>query len=98
MDGRPGDVCRRSRIMRIRRTFSRHAPLQFLRTAYHTDDWIAVLLKPHGFGEAMQRVVSVESIAFVRSQFWLRAAYADKFSVCVSFNVVSPVQLSRRSV
>jgi hypothetical protein len=82
--------------MRIRRTFSRHAPLQFLQTAYHADDWIAVLLKPHGFGEAMQRVRSVESMASARFQAWLRAANADKFSVYVSINAVAPGQRSRR--
>ena len=34
----------------------RAAPLQFLRTAYDADDWIAVFLKHYETGEAVQRV------------------------------------------
>lgn len=78
------------------RRFSRQAPLQFLRTAYRPDDWVAVLLKPDGLGEPMQRVGSVESIASARFQAWLRAANAAKYSIYVSVNTVTPGQRSRR--
>ncbi len=34
----------------------REAPLRFLKAAFLPDDWIAVLLKRHDTGEAIQRV------------------------------------------
>lgn len=74
----------------------RKAPLQFLRTAYEPGDWIAVLLKPHGLGDAMQRVGPVDLVACTRFQAWLRAANAAKHSIYVSVNVVQPEQRSRR--
>jgi hypothetical protein len=37
----------------------RAAPLQFLRTGYEADDWIAVFLKRYDTGEAVQRVAPV---------------------------------------
>jgi hypothetical protein len=74
----------------------RKAPLQFLRTAYEPGDWIAVLLKPHGLGDAMQRVGPVDFAASTRFQAWLRAANSAKYSIYVSVNVVQPRQRSRR--
>lgn len=74
----------------------RKAPLRFLRMAYEPGDWIAVLLKPHGLGDAMQRVGPVDLVATTRFQAWLRAANAAKHSIYVSVNVVQPGQRSRR--
>jgi hypothetical protein len=82
--------------MTPQRRFSRQAALQFLSTAYSPDDWIAVLLKPDGLGEPIQRVGPVEAIASPRFQSWLRAANAAKYHIYVSINAVTPGQRSRR--
>lgn len=71
-------------------------PLQFLRTAYEPGDWIAVLLKPSGLGDATQRVGPVELMRSSRFQAWLRAANASDHDVYVSVNAVQPGQRSRR--
>ena len=71
-------------------------PLQFFRTAYEPEDWVAVLLKPTGLGDATQRVGPVELMASSRFQAWLRAANASDHDIYVSVNAVQPGQRSRR--
>src|SRR5579859_5055719 len=71
-------------------------PLQFLRTAYEPGDWIAVLLKPTGLGDATQRVGPMELMTSSRFQAWLRAANASDHDIYVSVNAVQPGQRSRR--
>ena len=49
----------------------RAAPLQFLRTAYDADDWIALFLRCCDTGEAVQRVGPVALFQQPTVQAWL---------------------------
>ena len=60
----------------------RAAPLQFLRTAYEADDWIAVFLKRYDTGEAVQRVGPVTWFQQAPVQAWLRLMNARHFNIC----------------
>ena len=73
----------------------RAAPLQFLRTAYETDDWIAVFLKRYDTGEALQRVGPVTLFQQPNVQAWLRLMNARHFNLFVSVNAVTPGRRSR---
>src|SRR3954468_18167571 len=74
----------------------RAAPLTFLRTAFHEDDWIAVFLKSYQSGRIAQRVRPVEQVQSAKFQAWLRAENAAGANVYVSVNSVAPLQRSRR--
>ena len=73
----------------------RGAPLQFLRTAYDAKDWIAVLLKHHESGEALQRVGPATLFQQTNVQAWLRLMNARHFNVYVSVNAIAPGRRSR---
>jgi hypothetical protein len=73
----------------------RAVPLQFLRTAYEAEDWIAVLLKRDDTGEAVQRVGPATLFQQPNMQAWLRLMNAHRFNVFVSLNAVSPGRRSR---
>jgi hypothetical protein len=73
----------------------RDAPLRFLRTAFHPDDWVAVLLKSHDTGGTAQRVGPLSLVAHPRFQAWLRAQSARRFSVYVSVNAIRPQRKAR---
>jgi hypothetical protein len=68
----------------------RAAPLQFLRTAYEAEDWIAVFLRRYDTGEAVQRVAPVTLFQQPNVQAWLRLMNARHFNVFVSVNAVLP--------
>src|SRR3954465_4001293 len=74
----------------------RVAPLTFLRTAFHEDDWIAVFLKSYQSGRIAQRVRPVQQVQSAKFQAWLRAENAAGANVYVSVNTVAPLQRSRR--
>jgi hypothetical protein len=74
----------------------RSAPLTFLRTAFHEDDWIAVFLKSYWSGRIAQRVRPVQQIQTSKFQAWLRAENAAGANVYVSVNALAPHQRSRR--
>ena len=71
-------------------TVDRAAPIQFLRTAYEPDDWIAVFLKTYRTGDVAQRVLPVSAAASARVQAWLRDQNANGWNVYVSVNAVRP--------
>ena len=73
----------------------RAAPLQFLRTAYEADDWIAVFLKRYDTGEAVQRVGPVTLFQQPKMQAWLRLMNSRHFNLFVSVNALSPERRSR---
>jgi len=73
----------------------RIAPLRFLRSAYHPDDWIAVFLKSYVTGETAQRVGPISLITDARFQSWLRWRNLSRWNVYVSVNAVAPGQRSR---
>lgn len=69
-------------------------PVAFLKAAFESQDWIAVLLKRQG--STIQRVGPLDLIASPNFQAWLRWANAGHYNVYVSVNVVTPGQRSRR--
>ena len=73
----------------------RAAPLQFLRTAYDAEDWIAVFLKHYGTGEAVQRVGPTTLFQQPNMQAWLRLMNARHFNVYVSVNAITPGRRAR---
>lgn len=73
----------------------REAPLRFLKTAFLPDDWIALLLKRHDTGEAIQRVGPLDMALSPRFQSWLRFKNAHGFCVFVSVNALTPGRRSR---
>jgi hypothetical protein len=73
----------------------RAAPLQFLRTAYEADDWIALFLKRYDTGEAVQRVGPVTLFQQPKVQAWLRLMNARHFNLFVSVNALLPGRRSR---
>lgn len=73
----------------------RDAPLRFLHTAFHQDDWVAILLKSHDTGGTAQRVGPLPLIANPRFQAWLRAQSVRRFSVYVSVNAIRPQRKAR---
>ncbi len=66
------------------------APLQFLRTAFDTGDWVALLLKRYDTAEVVQRVGPVAMFQRPRVQAWLRMMNARRFNVYVSVNAIRP--------
>src|SRR5687768_16508480 len=68
----------------------RAAPLQFLRTAFAADDWVAVFLKTYRTGETAQRIAPIATVASPRFQAWLRYRNAHGWNVYVSVNAVAP--------
>jgi hypothetical protein len=74
----------------------RAAPLTFLQTAFHADDWVAVFLKSYQSDRIAQRVRPVQQIQTSKFQAWLRAENAAGANVYVSVNALVPHQRSRR--
>ena len=70
--------------------------VQFLRTAYRPDDWIAVLLKGSDSGAITHRVAPVSWIARPSSQTWLHEENAYDRNIYVSINAITPGQQSRQ--
>lgn len=66
------------------------APVQFLRTAFEPDDWIATFLKSYETGRTTQRVGPVAMFLGPRFHAWLRAMNAQRFNVYVSVNAIRP--------
>lgn len=71
------------------------APVRFLRTAFHSDDWVAILLKSHATGGTAQRVGPLSLVMHPRFQAWLRSQNARKYSVYVSVNAIRPQRRAR---
>lgn len=64
--------------------------MQFLRTAFEPDDWIAVFLKSYETGRAAQRVGPVSIFLEPRFHAWLRAMNARKYNCYVGANSIRP--------
>ena len=67
---------------------STDAALQFLRTAYEPEDWIALFLKSYVTGRTTQRVGPLGLFLELRMHAWLRAMNAQRFNVYVSVNAI----------
>jgi hypothetical protein len=76
-------------------TVEREAPLEFLRTAFTEDDWIAVFLKSYETGQVAQRVAPVGRVIEPQFQGWLRWRNLLRWNVYVSVNSVAPESRSR---
>jgi hypothetical protein len=70
-------------------------PVEFIRTAYEPEDWIAVFLKSYATGRVAQRVGPVSLVMSTRFQAWLRRENDGLANVYVSVNAVRPGQLTR---
>lgn len=64
-------------------------PIQFLRTAYEPEDWVAIFLKSYRTSGVAQRVGPASWIQTERVQRWLRAMNARRFNVFVSVNAIT---------
>ena len=73
----------------------RAVPLQFLRTAFQPDDWVAVFLKSYETGIVAQRVGPLSWVMHPRFQAWLRFRDAHKFNIYVGVNGIQPGRRSR---
>ena len=71
-------------------------PLQFLRRAYHPDDWVAVFLKSYESGRVAQRVAPVSVVMSSPCQAWLARENDAAVNVYVSVNAIRPRRVSRR--
>src|SRR4051812_34087987 len=66
------------------------AAVQFLRTAFEPDDWVAIFLKSYESGRTAQRVGPLATFLGPRFHAWLRAMNAQKFNCYVSVNAIRP--------
>jgi hypothetical protein len=66
------------------------AAMQFLRTAFEPDDWIAVFLKSYETGRAVQRVGPLSLFLQPRMHAWLRAMNAKRYNCYVATNSIRP--------
>ena len=64
------------------------AAMQFLRTAFEPDDWIAVFLKSYETGRAVQRVGPLSLFLEPRIHAWLRAMNARRYNCYVGTNSI----------
>ena len=74
---------------------AREAPLEFLRTAYEPDDWVAVFLKSYETGHVAQRVGPLSLVADPRFQAWLRWRNLMRWNIFISVNAIVPGRRSR---
>lgn len=77
-------------------TVDNEIPMQFVRTAYAPDDWIAIFLKSYATGHTLQRVGPRALFLDPRLHAWLRAMNAHGYNCYVSVNTVAPGGRSRR--
>jgi hypothetical protein len=83
--------------MRLVIVVDTNAPLQFLRTAYQPDDWVAVLLKSYSTNRVAQRVVPIPVAMSLRFQAWLmRENDSAAVNVYVSVNALRSRAVTRR--
>lgn len=73
----------------------RDAPLEFLRTAYEPDDWVAVFLKSYESGRVAQRVGPLSLVSGPRFQAWLRWRNLMRWNIFISVNAIVPGRRSR---
>jgi hypothetical protein len=79
----------------LRADIDREAAVDFLRTGYHPEDWIAVLVKAYDTGWVAQRVGPVSLMMSARFLDWLRRANDVSANIYVSVNAVRSGQLTR---
>jgi hypothetical protein len=77
------------------RAVDREAPLRFLRTAFHPDDWVAIFLKSYETGLVAQRVGPLDWVMHPRFQAWLRFKNVQRYNVYVSVNAIQPGRRAR---
>jgi RepB DNA-primase N-terminal domain len=77
------------------RAIDREAPLQFLRTAFQPDDWVAIFLKSYETGRVTQRVGPVDWVTHPRFQAWLRFKNSQKYNVYCGVNAIAPWKRTR---
>jgi DNA primase RepB-like protein len=73
----------------------REAAVDFLRTGYDQEDWIAVFVKSYATARVAQRVAPVSVVMSARVLDWLARENSHLASVYVSVNAVRPGQVTR---
>src|SRR5262245_22286565 len=71
------------------------AAVDFLRTGYDREDWIAVLVKSDVTGRVVQRVAPVSVVSATGCLDWLSRENTERANVYVSVNAVKPRQARR---
>ena len=71
------------------------AAVDFLRTGYDREDWIAVFVKSYATARVAQRVAPVSVVMSARVLDWLVRENTQLASVYVSVNAVRPEQVTR---
>ena len=71
------------------------AAVDFVRTGFHPEDWMAVFVKSYKTGWVAQRVGPVSLVVSPRFQDWLRRANDVSANIYVSVNAVRAGQLTR---
>jgi hypothetical protein len=64
-------------------------PLQFLRRAYHPEDWVAVFLRSYETGRIAQRVAPVSVVMSSPCQAWLARENEAAVNVYVAWNWIA---------
>jgi hypothetical protein len=77
------------------RAIDREAPLQFLRTAFQPDDWVAIFLKSYETGRVTPRVGPLGWVMHPRFQAWLRFKNSQKYDVYCGINAIAPWRRTR---
>lgn len=70
-------------------------PVAWLRTAFDSQDWVALLVKCHRTGESAQRIVPLATATSPRFLAWLRARNAAGWEIYCGTNALTPGQRSR---
>jgi hypothetical protein len=73
----------------------RDAAIDFLRTGYDREDWIAVFVKSYVTGRVAQRVAPVSVVVSTRCLEWLGRENGERANVYVSVNALKPRQATR---
>jgi DNA primase RepB-like protein len=76
-------------------SIDREAAVDFIRTGYEAEDWIAVFVKSYVTGRVAQRVAPVSVVVSTRVLDWLGRENTELANVYVSVNAVKPGQLTR---
>lgn len=74
----------------------RDEALQFLRTAYRDDDWVAVFLKSYATDRIAQRVAPLSVVMSSAFQDWLVRENDARVNVYIGVNSIRPRTVSRR--
>src|SRR6185437_11579944 len=74
----------------------REAALQFLRTGYWNEDWVAVFLKSYATSRIAQRIAPLSVVMSSSFQDWLVRENDAQVNIYIGLNAIRPRTASRR--